>query len=688
MINRRILYLSLATIPLILLVGFGSTVAGLDWAGYGLDGEPPSQLSPEITLIKTVGSDPEFCGQSNSIDVPAGTQVTYCFDVTNSGTVTLTQHELVDSELGLLLDDTYPLVPGASRTITATAAIETTTVNTATWTAFNLGPTDVVTSSDWATVTVVPAALIEVIPSSLSSIQGPDVQISLPLDIGNIGDLDLEWELFEEETAAEERSGDISPTKRDESIWADSQEIVKSADECSKYVNYAGAEPIGYAEICLGITPPRIPQRSGALFGPTDIAYAQDIGFVSDNFVRHQLDNFPWQTIVGQQAAAIFGYDFDVTAEVLYALNDDTKQLGIIDLNTGSFNPLGQTLPISETLTGLTIHPLTGDAYVSTADDLLGSQLYSIDLSSGLMSFIANITNADIVIDIAINRDGVMYGHDITSDSIYTIDTATGWATLVGLTGIDANFAQGMDFDNSDGKLYAWIYQGGGANQYGIINLDTGALDPLAISNPEGEFEGATKTGGCARFNEVSWLSAGPTSGVVSPGFSQTISITINSSNLSSGTYYSAVCIQSNDFFGTVVRIPVSLEVESVAAIRLVKTVGLDPNECAADDHISIPSSTRVYYCYKFTNTGSTPFSRHNLVDSELPYPILDDYLALLLPGDSLEPIVDVIIFKTTVNTATWTAFNPGPIDQVSDTDSATVIVSSRVVFAPYILRP
>ncbi len=28
-----------------------------------------------------------------------------------------------------------------------------------------------------------------------------------------------------------------------------------------------------------------------------------------------------------------------------------------------------------------------------------------------------------------------------------------------------------MDFDNDDGTLYAWTYQGSGANVFGTINL-------------------------------------------------------------------------------------------------------------------------------------------------------------------------------------------------------------------------
>jgi hypothetical protein len=90
-----------------------------------------------IELVKTVGSEAGVCAATTSISVPAGTEVTYCFEVTNNGDVTLVAHDLVDSELGVLLYGfAFELEPGASTTITATATVDTGTVNHATWTAY------------------------------------------------------------------------------------------------------------------------------------------------------------------------------------------------------------------------------------------------------------------------------------------------------------------------------------------------------------------------------------------------------------------------------------------------------------------------------------------------------------------------------------------------------------------------
>jgi hypothetical protein len=136
---------------------------------HGTIGEPQV---PSIAMTKTVGLDPGVCATTDAITVPAGyggTDVYYCYTVTNTGDLTLTLHDLVDSNLGPILDGlSYALGPGESvDTVSAglvfSATITETTTNDATWTACNPTPqeggqscingTDVVTATDSATVT-------------------------------------------------------------------------------------------------------------------------------------------------------------------------------------------------------------------------------------------------------------------------------------------------------------------------------------------------------------------------------------------------------------------------------------------------------------------------------------------------------------------------------------------------------
>ncbi|MFN2187919.1 MAG: DUF6923 family protein, partial [Candidatus Promineifilaceae bacterium] len=563
---RRFSLLLIACLSIGMLTCILLLLSGLNLPGTASAASQPLQGEAVLVLTKTAALDSGDCGVSDSIEIPAGWTVTYCYDITNKGDITLTQHSLVDSNLGLLFDGDLALIPGGTQRISVTAAISSTIVNTATWTAESIEPAAVITAVDVASVAVVPAALIDVSPQSLNTILGPDQTASLSLTIENQGDDLLQWLLFSE-TGFGSRPSPESQFDEQQTPESKSRQVVASPAECQKYKNYTGPEPEGYAEHCLDQS--EIGQRKSVsnLRGPTDIAYAQDVGFISDRVFWHYLNDFPGQVTIGTQPDFIFGYDFDVTGRILYGLNYSTSQLGVLDLDSGAFAPIGYSIPLSnsEDLTGLTIHPVTGKAYVCTSDGAMG-RLYSVDLNTGALTFIGGDSEIPFLIDISINPDGVMYGHDIQSDSIYTIDVDTGEATLVGETGVDANFAQGMDFDNYDGTLYAWIYEGGGLNQYGTIDLETGWFTMLAIDDPTGEFVGATQTplfDSCRRGESVPWITSSNVGGAVDPSSSQVISITIDSTNLSAGSYESVVCIESNDFFNRVIRVPVSLEIES-----------------------------------------------------------------------------------------------------------------------------
>ncbi|MCA9977114.1 MAG: DUF11 domain-containing protein, partial [Anaerolineales bacterium] len=122
------------------------------------DSETTQVTNASIEMVKTVGLDPSTCATTNEIDVLSGTEVVYCYEVTNTGLITFTDHTLVDSELGNILTGfTYSLAPNASVYVTQTAVLTETTINQATWTA-----SDGILSvdySDSATVNVLPATI-------------------------------------------------------------------------------------------------------------------------------------------------------------------------------------------------------------------------------------------------------------------------------------------------------------------------------------------------------------------------------------------------------------------------------------------------------------------------------------------------------------------------------------------------
>jgi len=112
------------------------------------------EIPVRVELAKTVGLNSQVCATTDSVNVPPETEVYYCFEVRNTGAVTLTRHNLSDSHLGVILNNfNYALAPGASAFLTFAANITTTTLNTAEWTAYNPGPVDVARASDTALAT-------------------------------------------------------------------------------------------------------------------------------------------------------------------------------------------------------------------------------------------------------------------------------------------------------------------------------------------------------------------------------------------------------------------------------------------------------------------------------------------------------------------------------------------------------
>jgi hypothetical protein len=121
------------------------------------------------------------------------------------------------------------------------------------------------------------------------------------------------------------------------------------------------------------------------------------------------------------------------------------------------------------------------------------------------------------------------------------------------------------------------------------------------------------------------------------------------------------------------------------AGISLRVTVGTDPAACAATDSITLPASGGdVTYCYQVTNTGDLSLALHDVQDSQLG-PWLNDMALELEPGASAWVTRTTTVVETTVNQASWTAYNPGPTDIAQSTDQATVIVS---LFPPSLVSP
>jgi hypothetical protein len=93
--------------------------------------------APAIELTVTIGVDVgDVCATTDSVEVGPGAAVRLCYEIENTGDVTLTHHDLDDTVLGTILTDfPYSLAAGASAFITQPTTVTETTVFTGTWVA-------------------------------------------------------------------------------------------------------------------------------------------------------------------------------------------------------------------------------------------------------------------------------------------------------------------------------------------------------------------------------------------------------------------------------------------------------------------------------------------------------------------------------------------------------------------------
>jgi hypothetical protein len=177
------------------------------------------------------------------------------------------------------------------------------------------------------------------------------------------------------------------------------------------------------------------------------------------------------------------------------------------------------------------------------------STLYTIDPDDGTVTPVGPITNAPCIIDIAINANGEMYGVEIVNDVLVQIDPATGAGTVIGSVGINANYAQGMDFEDESGILFWASYSVSG--ELRIIDPTTGASTLVGAFQGGDEIDGlGFATGGAPV--DVPWVWEVPVSGTVSAGGMQDVSILFtgqytDGTPMPLGTYFATLNVINND---------------------------------------------------------------------------------------------------------------------------------------------
>jgi hypothetical protein len=401
---------------------------------------------------------------------------------------------------------------------------------------------------------VLEAACATVAPGSLSANLASGQSSVQMVEIGNTdGAADLEWTIFSE--AVNSRAH--FPAVPYMAAAGNSEGASLLADEAA----VAGGSTAAF-DFPLGMGVP----------GFTTTGFTAD-GYVSlDALVPGTLN-----LINATQPTNIFAATFidnDFSQQYMLASANGTipvNTFGVTDTSTGVFTSLGTvTGGGAGSWSSMKWDHGTGTLYAVNAAGG-NNVLYTIDLDTLVATQVGVITGAGvdpgvIVIAIAISPDGLMYGIDIIADVLLAIDKESAEASVIGPLGVNANFAQDMDFDQSDGTLYWAGYLGGGNSQMYIVNLATGAATSLGNIGGGNELlsfsiaiEGAGA--GCQAPSAVPWLSIDPLSGTTGAGDTDMVEVVLDSSGLAGGVYEAFVCVETNDANNDQIAIPVTLNV-------------------------------------------------------------------------------------------------------------------------------
>jgi hypothetical protein len=278
----------------------------------------------------------------------------------------------------------------------------------------------------------------------------------------------------------------------------------------------------------------------------------------------------------GFYAGAFKGEDFST----LYAIDSLTFELFKVDVATGAETLVYLAVPPdgaqSASWSGMTWDATTQTMYAVTLGGRpTASSLVKIDPDTADAEFVGPISGVGdpnggtAIIDIAVDANGLMYGVDIVTDTLVAIDKTTGEASTIGSIGFDANYIEGLDFDDTTNTLYFAAFDMGlGQAEMYVLNTETGEGTPVGQIGADpsetqyAAFAIARTAGICSYPENVPWLSYSASRGSTDPGATTPITVTFDATTLAPGNYSANVCVNNNDLAHQRFAVPVSLTVE------------------------------------------------------------------------------------------------------------------------------
>ncbi|MCK4289202.1 MAG: carboxypeptidase regulatory-like domain-containing protein, partial [Bacteroidales bacterium] len=297
------------------------------------------------------------------------------------------------------------------------------------------------------------------------------------------------------------------------------------------------------------------PGKPGEIYQTDNFRGSVAFGYqaIGDEFVNFDIDAVGAYTVVAYATTPNFvaGMAYPVGEEdFVYGVVYGSSNLYEIDVATGTWTNLGSMG--ASGFNDMTIDPTSGTYYGAT-----GSALYEIDANGPSATVIGNFTNASLMIGIACDGDGNLWGYDIGYDNFYSIDKNTGLATSIGSIGFNANYAQCAFYDPETEQVLLGAFNAGNFYcEIRAVDVTTGGSVVLSSVYYKEMTAAAIPVG------PGGWLSLGSYGGTVPPnGGTYNLDAHFNAEGFVAGDYVTADIIFSTYPDVGTITVPVSMTV-------------------------------------------------------------------------------------------------------------------------------
>ncbi|MEJ2721494.1 MAG: choice-of-anchor D domain-containing protein, partial [bacterium] len=490
-------------------------------------------------------------------EVFIGAEIPHMLTVTNAGTDVLAVSDISSSHPDYTVDiPSFTLAPGTSRDVAVTFAPTSVGMIAATMTITTNDPDEPTLDIELRGEGLEPP-VISVTPDALTDSLFTGQSSAHTLNIANTGGSNLEFDI---NTKAIDMVGASAVVKTSISVPRSTGDFPRGTYPPSYGPAPKDGQPAGSAPSNAAA-----PAAMGGSAFATETSNYQTTRF---NLNVPEILNF-----VGPALEFIWAGDFGSRDNSFAYAIDGLNRFVRIDTLDGSQTVLGTVTPYgSEGWTGMALDPTDGRMY-ATSTNIGSSSLYEIDLDASTATRIGSIGLPGII-SLAVDTDGNMFAHDIVTDELISIDKTTGVGTPIGSLGFDANYGQGMAFDPVTEQLYLAAF-----NNYTftaelrIADRTTGAtalIGALGATTPGGIIQlgwlGIPGLGG------VPWLTLDPKSGIVPPGASMNIDVSIDAAGLFGGDYLADIVVANNDPLNPEVTVPAFLHVTGAPDIDVSET--------------------------------------------------------------------------------------------------------------------